>query len=244
MEWTDSGFVLRARPFSDSSVILELMTRGHGRFAAMFKGGASKTKAALIQPGNAVTATWKARLGDQLGFFACVELDEAHGARAGAEGPGLYCLAALTGLLAQGAPERSPLPLVFEASETVLRHVDAADFWPALLARWEGAFLANLGYGLDLSQCAATGAAKDLCYVSPRSGRAVSRDAGAPYHDKLLALPAFLIDADAVIAPGDVGAAFALFGFFLERRVFDPSGFGLPPARGRMIEHLARTGRL
>jgi DNA repair protein RecO (recombination protein O) len=97
--------------------------------------------------------------------------------------------------------------------------------------------LAVLGFGLDLSSCAATGAADDLAYVSPRSGRAVSRAAGRPYHDKLLPLPAFLV-SDTPAAPPEIAAGLALTGYFLHRHLLLPQGRNLPEARQRLAQRV------
>ena len=150
--------------------------------------------------------------------------------------PAIGTLAGLVKLL----PERDPHPELYATTLHLLRSFNEPDIWPTLLVHWEFQLLAELGFGLDLSECAATGTAEELVYVSPRSGRAVSREAGAPYGDKLLPLPAFLLDATAPLGPADIAAGFALTGFFLERDVLEPHGLKLPPARERLLDLLAR----
>ena len=153
---------------------------------------------------------------------------------------GLGVAAALTRLL----PERDPHPALYERLTVLAEHLDNADLGPALVVRFELAVLAELGFGLDLDTCAATGRTDDLVFVSPRSGRAVSAEAGAPYRDRLFALPAFLgrgFDA-APPSRADVLAGFALTGYFLSRHVFEPRGVVPPLGRARIVEHLRRQG--
>jgi DNA repair protein RecO (recombination protein O) len=150
---------------------------------------------------------------------------------------GLSSLCALARLL----PERDPHPNLFEVTLFVLGFLDEPDVWPALMVRWELALLDELGFGLDLASCAATGAREDLVYVSPKSGRAVSADAGAPYKDRMLSLPAFL-DKGRQGAPtaADVAAGLELTGHFLETRVLIPREGAMPQARRRLAELIAR----
>jgi len=157
---------------------------------------------------------------------------------------------ALTGLaaaaaVAQGAlPEREPHPGAFLAFEALISAFAVPEVWPAVFVRFEAGLLEDLGFGLDLSRCAATGAVDDLVWVSPRTGRAVSRAAGEPYADKLLKLPPFLLGAQAGLGEGDVGAGLDLTGHFLEQFVFHPLDRPLPPARVWMIDRLREAGRL
>lgn len=238
MHWSDDGIVLSARPHGETSVVLELLTRAHGRHLGLVRGGRSRRQRPVLQPGNVVRANWRARLSEHLGTYA-VELGEPHAARVlddvGALA-GLNTLCALAHLL----PERAPHGALYAGAALVLDHLDAPDVWPGLLVRWELELLNELGFGLDLTACAASGTAEDLVYVSPKSGRAVSSDAGAPYRDKLLPLPAFLTgNGDTAPAPADIRAAFALTGHFLERHVFGPRDLPPPEARTRLLAWLA-----
>ncbi len=142
---------------------------------------------------------------------------------------GLAWLGALLRLL----PERDPHETLHEALEIVADHLDARDIAPALVARFEMQALAECGFRLDLESCAASGSRDDLIYVSPKSGRAVSASAGAPWRTRLLALPAFLRVDGAGAAPtsDDLADAFRLTGFFLERDLFGPRGLAMPDAR-------------
>jgi len=191
-----------------------------------------------MQLGNRLSVTWRARLSDHLGGFN-VEMLEPHAARVLDDQAALAAIGSLTGL-AKLLPERDPHPQLYYGALEVLAALDDASLWPALLVRWEMMLLQDLGFGLDLSECAATGTDADLIYVSPRSGRAVSRDAGQPYCDRLLKLPRFLLEDDAAPTPADVLAGFALTGHFFERDVLSPHSLALPAARTRLIELLTR----
>lgn len=239
MHWSDEGIVLGVRAHGETAAIAELFTRAHGRHSGLVHGGRSRKLRPVLQTGNHVDASWKARLSEQLGH---VTLELRHGYAA----PALDDPLALTGLtslaaLARLLPERDPHPNLYEVSLFVLSFLDDATVWPALMVRWELALLSELGFGLDLSECAATGSNDQLIYVSPKSGRAVSASAGEPYKDRLLPLPAFLTKGrQAVVSRDDVLAGLALTGHFLEARVLSPRDQALPEPRRRLAELLAR----
>lgn len=239
MNWSDEGIVLSVRPHGETASVVELLTRTHGRHLGLVHGGRSRKARPVLQIGNHVAITWKARLADHLGHMQ-VELIRGYAATAMEEPAalsGLTSLAAMARLL----PERDPHPNLYEVTLFVLAYLDDASVWPALLVRWELALLGELGFGLELAECAATGANDGLIYVSPKSGRAVSASAGEPYRDRLLSLPAFLLPGrKAPLAPGDIEAGFALTGHFLETRVLQPRGEELPDARLRMLTYLGR----
>ena len=241
MDWSDEGIFLSAKPLGEANMVAELLTRAHGRHLGLVRGGRSRRMRPLLQPGNLLRATWRARLSEHLGGFT-VELVEAHAARALDDAPALSAISSLAGL-ARLLPERDPHEGLYDAALHVLHAFDDAGAWPALLVCWELQLLGELGFGLDLSECAATGIDADLAYVSPRSGRAVSRDAGQPYCSKLLKLPAFLLDDTAPIGVGDIQAGFALTGHFLERDVLEPHGLVMPQARERLTALLARPAK-
>lgn len=244
MEWSDEGIVLGARPFGESGAIAELFTREHGRAAAMVHGGVSRRTRPILQAGNMVSVTWKARTGEQLGFFAPIEVSRPYAAHIMEDAVALAGINSAVAMLRLGSAERQPYPNLFEALILLIEGLSDTIVWPALYARFELGLLAELGYGLDLSACALTGVTDDLAFVSPRSGRAASREAGEQFADKLLRLPPFLTDPDKPVEEGDVADALALAGYFLERRLFDPQGQGMPPARVRLIERLGFAGRL
>jgi len=243
MEFEDDAFVLSARPFGESGAIVELLTAYHGRYAAHVAGGNSRRLKPVLQAGARVSARFRARVADQLGSAVLEPVGE--GPSSLFDDPlALAGLAAAAAVAGGALPEREPHPgafLAFEALSAALAH---PEIWPAVFVRFEAGLLQELGFGLDLSKCAATGTADDLIYVSPRTGRAVSREAGEPYKDKLLALPPFLLSAQGGLSPGDIGAGLALTAHFLEAFVFGPLNRPLPPARLWLLDRLTEAGRL
>ncbi len=237
MEWAEQGYVISARAHGETSAVLELFTRGQGRWMGLVRGGRSKRMRPVLQTGNLLQTQWRARLAEHLGTFTAepVQMNAARLIDDPVRLAALTTLAAHTQLL----PEREPHTRLYDAFEIVLDALMAEGPWPPLMVRWELGLLEELGFGLDLSKCAATGAAEDLVYVSPKTGRAVSREAGEPYRDKLLMLPAFVIGKGAA-SDEDVQAGFALAGYFLDRHIFHPRGLKEPEARARMIARLAR----
>ena len=226
MEWRDEGIVIGARKHGETSVIVELMTRAHGRHLGLVRGGRGKRLSPVLQPGNSVEAVWRARIDEQLGMYVI----EAGRARAGRIMASAAALLAITwlGAMLRCLPERDPHEGLYEALLLVAEQLDAPEIAPALVVRFELAVLSDLGFSLDLTQCAATGVTEDLPWVSPKSGRAVSRAAGEPYKHRLLALPGFLRQPGqrSPPEPGDVAAGFALTGHFLNRNIFEPRGGG------------------
>jgi DNA repair protein RecO (recombination protein O) len=240
MQWSDEGVVLGVRPHGETAAVLELFTRRHGRHLGLVHGGRSRKLRPVLQVGNHVEATWKARLADNLGHFA-LELRRGFAARLMDDAAALAAMTSMAAL-ARLLPERDPHPNLYEITQFVLGYLDQGAVWPALLVRWELALLDELGFGLDLAACAATGTSADLLYVSPRSGRAVSAGAGEPYKDRLLALPRFLRGgAGGAVSREDVLAGFALTGHFLEARVLAARHMEMPEARGRLLSYLRRS---
>jgi len=239
MQWTDEGIVLGVKRHGEASGILELMTRDHGRHLGLVRGAFGPRMKPVLQPGNTVSATWRARLDEHLGNYTI----EAMNLRAAGyfSSPhaiyGVSHLAALMRLL----PERDPHESLHVALDTLLERLDDPVRTAPMLVRFELQLLAELGFGLDLAQCAATGVSAELDYVSPKSGRAVSRSAGAPYADRMLRLPAFLRDDEALPAGRDLADGFALTGFFLARHVLEPRGLTLTDERAHYIAALARA---
>jgi DNA repair protein RecO (recombination protein O) len=241
MQWTDEGIVLGVRRHGEANAILELMTRAHGRHLGLVRGGAGSRLRPVLQPGNAVGVVWRARLDEHLGHYTVEPLRLRAAALGAAHAVyGVTHVAALARLL----PERDPHPQVHDAVAAILDSIDAPATMAGRVARFELQLLAELGFGLDLARCAATGTDADLVYVSPRSGRAVSRQAGEPWRDKLLPLPAFLSDADVTATAADLAAAFALTGHFLAGHMHEARSAALSPERERFIAavlHHART---
>ncbi|TJX76088.1 MAG: DNA repair protein RecO, partial [Mesorhizobium sp.] len=222
MEWRDEGIILGTRKHGETSAILEVMTRAHGRHLGLVRGGRSRKQQPVLQPGNRVDLLWRARLDEHLGTFQteAIEMNAARLMDSAIAVYGLQTMAAHLRLL----PERDAHGGLYEALSVMIVHLDD-----------------ELGFGLDLSQCAATGTRQDLAYVSPKSGRAVSREAGAPWHDKMLVLPAFLQRGSGMRANhAAIAEAFRLTGFFFTRHVYEPRGIDQPDARAGFLAALRK----
>ena len=242
MEWRDEGIVIGVRRHGETSTILEAMTRAHGRHLGIVRGGRSPRLQSALQPGNSLGLVWRARLDEHLGAYVVEPLTMRAGRliESGLALSGVVYLGALLRLL----PERDPHESLFQALELIADRLDDVGLAPALIARFEAQVLAECGYALDLERCAATGAREDLTYVSPKSGRAVSASAGAPWRERLLPLPAFLRPGVAAPAPeaAEIADAFRLTGHFLARDLFAPRGLPLPDSR-RAFLAAATKGR-
>ena len=240
MEWRDEGIILATRRHGETSAILEVMTRQRGRHLGMVRGGASRRMRPFLQPGNRVDLLWRARLDEHIGTFQ-VEPIEQNAARlfdSATAVHGLQTLAAHLRLL----PERDPHARLYEALLLILQHLDDARVSGALLARFEVMVLDELGFGLDLSQCAATGTREALIYVSPKTGRAISQEAGEPWAGRLLPLPAFLKSGASIESDGSsVTAAFRMTGYFLSRHVYEPRGMEAPQSRASFLAALIKV---
>ncbi len=238
MQWSDDGFVLGIRRHGEANAILELMTRAHGRHLGLVRGGAGSRMRPVLQPANAVRAHWRARLDDHLGTFTV----EPIALRAGTLFSDSHAVFAVTHLaaLARLLPERDPHEIVFDSLETIVSHLHDPALSAALIVRFELLMLSELGFGLDLETCAATGSSSDLVYVSPKSGRAVSRIAGEPWRDRLLLLPDFVIGDVGSVDAKDIADGFALTAFFLARYVLEPRGLALSDARAHFIAAVRR----
>ena len=240
MDWTDEGLVLSARRHGENSLIVNLLTREQGRHAGLVRGGSSTRNRGLYQPGNLLRAHWRGRLAEHLGNFTC-ELLHSHAADHLHDPLPLIALSSATAILDSALPERAPFAGLFEKLEILIGSLGNPD-WEVEYIRWELDLLTELGFGLDLTECAATGSAQDLIYVSPRTGRAVSAGAGRNYHDRLLPLPGFLRqEADAEINGAVLCEGLALTGYFLGRHVMGDTRHGLPAARERLVASLRRT---
>src|SRR4051812_39699534 len=246
MEWTDEGIVLGVRRHGESSAIVELLTRGHGRHLGLVRGGSGARMRPLLQPGNSVQAVWRARLDEHLGTWQ-IEATRLRAATLLASSHAVYGVTHLASL-ARLLPERDPHEAIYDLLDRTLDDFDDIGEAAAHLIRYELAMLAELGFGLDLETCVATGETTDLIYISPKSGGAVSRHAGDPWRDRLLRLPPFL-RRDGGGANGwsdqDLRDGFQLTGLFLLRHVLEPRGQGHSDARDGFInavtKHRARV---
>jgi DNA repair protein RecO (recombination protein O) len=237
MQWTDEGIVLGARRHGESSAIAELLTREHGRHLGLVRGGSGSRLRPILQAGNSVSVVWRARLDEHLGHYT-VEPLRLRTATMFAAPQSLLTVIHLASLV-RLLPERDPHTGVYEELCRMLDGLDAAGT-AADVARFELRMLSELGFGLDLSSCAATGRTEELVYVSPKSGRAVSRQAGAAWHNSLLRLPAFFAEPAAAPSAAELRDGFALTGFFLERLVYEPRGLPMPDARAQFLSAIAR----
>ncbi len=233
MHWSDTGIIISTRRHGETGVVVDLLTREHGRHSGLVRGGRSKRYRPIIQLGNRVDADWQARLPDHLGMYrlepvklrAALVMDDA------AKLVALQSVCVLAGLVA----EREPHEGLFEASELFIEALSGEGLWQALLIKWELGLLAELGFGLDLKSCAATGDTQDLVYVSPRSARAVSRQAGEPYRDRLLPLPPFLSgQKNARINADELKSGIKLTGYFLQKYYLEMRKQELPEIRQRI----------
>jgi DNA repair protein RecO (recombination protein O) len=244
MQWVDEAIVLGVKRHGEASAILELMTREHGRHLGLVRGAAGARLRPVLQPGNRVSVTWRARLDEHLGHYVVEGLDLAAARFLDASHAlyGLMHIAALCRLL----PERDPHPHIHATLDHVLGALLDARLAGPRMARFELQLLSELGFGLDLETCAATGSTAELVYVSPKSGRAVSRDAGRPWRDKLLRLPAFLGESEPAAEPSaaDLADGFAVTGFFLMRHVLEPRGLTMPDARGSFVSAVLSAHRV
>jgi DNA repair protein RecO (recombination protein O) len=230
MEWSEEGIVVGTRRHGEADVILEVLTAGHGRHLGLVKGGRSRRLRPVLQAGNTLALTWRARLHEHLGNFRAEPVVE-RSSELMASPVGAFGLA-LAGAHLRLIPERDPHPRLFDALALMLDRFDEPSLAAEMMARFEVLLLDELGFGLDLESCAATGSRDDLVYVSPKSGRAVSREAGEPYRDRLLPLPSFLNGPlTESVDSATLQEAFVLTGYFLERHVFDARGEGLPEVR-------------
>ncbi len=238
MEWRDQGALLAVRRHGESSAIIEVFTARHGRHAGVVRGGGSRKAAPVLQPGAQLDLTWRARLDEHLGTFTVEPLRLRTGLLS--DRRALAGLNAICALLCHALPEREAHPALYPATIALLDALEA-DGWPIDYLRWELLLLEELGFGLDLGRCAVTGQSDDLAYVSPRTGRAVSRAAAGDLAPRLLPLPACLA------GEGDDMAGLAeglrVTGHFLERELAGArGGRGLPLARSRLLDLLARPG--
>lgn len=243
MEFEDDAFVLSARSHGENGAIAELLTADHGRYAAFIAGGGSRRVRPLLQPGTRVRARFRSRTSEQLGS-ASLEGGGGDPSDLFDDSLALAGLASAASVAGGALPEREPQPGAFAAFESLSGALRHPDVWPAVYVWFEAGILQALGFGLDLSRCAATGTTDDLVWVSPRTGRAVSRAAGEPYRDRLLVLPPFLLSAQGGLSAGDIGAGLRLTGHFLDTCLFAPLNRPLPPARVWLYDRLAEANRL
>ncbi len=237
MQWSAEGFVLSVRRHGETSAIVEVFTREYGRHAGLVRGASGKRLRGILQPGNCLQISWRARLSEHLGMFD-VEDATSNIVHLLDDPSAISGLNAACSMITACLPEREAHEAVFDGFGVLVSCLDQIDIWPALYVRLECGILSELGYGLDLSKCAATGEQANLTHVSPRTGRAVCAEAAQPYLDKLLPLPLFLNNPANELLDGDIQNGIVLSAYFLERRVLWPVNKQLPDARERMVSRL------
>jgi DNA repair protein RecO (recombination protein O) len=237
--WTDDAALLATRPFGENSVIIEVFSEKHGRHAGVVRGGTSRKVAPILQPGAQLAVTWKARLDQHLGSFT-VEPIRSRAAAAMGDRLSLAGLNAVCSMLAMVLPEREAHSPLYDRTISLLDLLGQTEIWPLAYLRWEQALLEEMGFGMDLSACAVRGVNEDLAFVSPKSGKAVSRDAAGEWADRLLLLPPVLAGKGDATAT-EIIKALATTGYFIENRLIRSLGNRpMPVARGRLIDAIGR----
>lgn len=242
MEWADEALILDIGKYAEHAAIVHLFTREHGRYSGISKAALSSKNRASYQPGNLVHATWKARLPEHMGTVGC-ELVQSLAAYVMSDALRLSAISALCGMVRLCMPERDPHPAFYDIVRMLALRIahDEDETWQTSYARFELRLLQECGVGLDLSECAATGVREDLCYVSPKSGRAVSRAAGEPYRDRMLPLPRFLLEESLCADKAEIALSLHLTGYFLAHSWAEAHHQDVPASRARFLSLLQRA---
>jgi DNA repair protein RecO (recombination protein O) len=240
IEWRDEAALLSSRPFGETAVIIEVFSAAHGRHAGVVRGGSSRKLAPVLQPGAQVAVAWKARLDSHLGSFT-VEPIRSRAAAAMGDRLALAGLNAVCSLLTMVLPEREAHGLLYDRTIALLDLLGQSEVWPLAYLRWEQALLEEMGFGLDLSACAVRGVNEDLVFVSPKSGRAVSREAAGEWADRMLPLPPVLAGkGDA--SNTEIAKALGTTGYFIEHRLIKSLGERpMSGARARLVDAIMRA---
>jgi DNA repair protein RecO (recombination protein O) len=240
MEWRGEAILLSVRRHGESSAIIEVFTEEKGRHTGIVRGGTSRKIAPILQPGAQLDVYWRARLEDHIGAFT-VEPVRSRAALVMDNRLALSGLNAVTALLGFCLPEREPHPALYRRSGQLLDLLGQDNLWPLAYLQWEAALLNEMGYGLDLDACAVTGATDDLCYVSPKSGRAVSRQGAGEWAERLLPLPPVLL-GQGQGPNNEIADGLETTGYFLANRMAPDLGSRpLPDARARFVAAFTRT---
>jgi DNA repair protein RecO (recombination protein O) len=239
VEWREDAIVLGLRRHGETSVIAEVMTRERGRHLGIVRGGRSRVQRPVLQPGNEIAIHWRARLDEHMGTYNVEPLKLR--AATLMESPGALAAVQLLASHLRLLPERDPHPRLYDGLASMLDHLAEPIAAGELVLRFELMLLEELGFGLDLERCAATGARDDLAYVSPKTGRAVGREPGGPWADKLLALPPFLSAEGGRPDRASLDAGYRLTGYFLARHVYEPRGLPEPLSRAGLLQAVARA---
>ena len=241
MNWTDEGLILGGRRFGEGGLILDVLTKTRGRRSGLVYGGASRARRGQYEAGNTVSLSWTGRLEEQLGRFDVAEASRERASRVLDDAGALSAISAVTTLL-RGALDEGDAAgsALYEATTILLDQIEAREVWPALYVRWELGLLSALGFGLDLDECALSGANDGLTHVSPKTGRAVRGSEAEEYVSRLLRLPGFLVTPGAPLGVDDIADGLALTGYFIEARVFNGMNRAVPPQRAQLVARLLK----
>lgn len=240
VEWHDTGIILSVRPHGETGGVASILTANHGRAAGYVYGAVSNKTRGVLEIGNVVSVDWKAKAPGQLGTFS-LELEKSHAADVMDDPVKLTALQSACAIADKTLPENEPHRGVYDATRALLASF-AGELWGPSYIFWEIGVLRELGFGLDLSKCVSTGVVEDLVYVSPKSGCAVSAEAGALYKERMLKLPPFL-RGEARFEPEDILNGLKLTGHFLLHRVFALANTNLPEARLRLEDKVFNKTR-
>lgn len=241
MNWTDEGLILGGRRFGEGGLIIDVLTKTKGRRSGLVYGGASRARRAQYEAGNTVSLSWTGRLEEQLGRFDVAEASRERASRVLDDAGALSAISAVTTLL-RGALDEGDAAgsALYEATTILLDQIEAREVWPALYVRWELGLLSALGFGLDLEECALSGANDGLTHVSPKTGRAVRGSEAEEYVNRLLRLPGFLVTPGAPLGVDDIADGLALTGYFIEARVFNGMNRAVPAQRAQLVARLLK----
>ena len=241
MNWTDEGLILGGRRFGEGGLIIDVLTKTRGRRSGLVYGGASRARRAQYEAGNTVSLSWTGRLEEQLGRFDVAEASRERASRVLDDAGALSAISAVTTLL-RGALDEGDAAgsALYEATTILLDQIEAREVWPALYVRWELGLLSALGFGLDLDECALSGANDGLTHVSPKTGRAVRGSEAEEYVNRLLRLPGFLVTPAAPVGVDDIADGLALTGYFIEARVFNGMNRAVPAQRAQLVARLLK----
>ncbi len=240
MDWRGTAILLSVRRHGETSAIIDVFSEERGRHAGVVRGGTSRKIAPILQPGAQLDVAWRARLEDHIGAFT-VEPVRSRAALVMGDRLALAGLNAVTGLLGFCLPEREAHRPLYRRTEQLLDLLGQNEVWPLAYLRWEVALLEEMGFGLDLGRCAVTGATEDLIYVSPRSGRAVSRAGAGDWAERLLPLPDVL-RGDGNAPDIEVAQGLETTGYFLTHHLApDLGNRPVPDARARLVDAFTRT---
>jgi DNA repair protein RecO (recombination protein O) len=235
------AIICAVRAHGEHGAIVRALTPADGMQPGYVRGGRSRRLRPVLLPGNLVQAEYRARTEDQLAQLS-VELTASRGPLLG-EPLAAAAIDWITALTASALPEGQAYPRLYAALDGLLAAIEAspsARSWAAALVRYEQLILSELGFGLDLSECAATGATEDLAFVSPKSGRAVSASGAGEYRDRLMRLPPFLA-AGGEVDWDDIFDGLAITGHFLARDILIDRQAEVLAARERLVSRLKRV---